>query len=232
MFSVLDSFIRLFFPVLDSSIAVKTGGCFPGDSEVKSEGSIRRMSELSVGDKVQAALPDGSLTYTDVMAFIHKENNTVYEFITIETSSGETLSLTPSHLMYVSDTPHTDHTNVQAVFASSVHPGQYVYTSQDGRLLPVRIAEVYTQRLTGVYAPLTRHGTLMVDSVSVSCYAQVESQWLTHTVLAPVRWYYDVTSWLHRGSSHNQSEDGILWYAQILHALGAIVVPKDIWYQS
>lgn len=48
----------------------------------------------------------------------------------------------------------------------------------------------------GIYAPLTREGNIVVNSVVASCYAVINDQELAHLSFAPVRWLSYFTEWL------------------------------------
>ena len=48
----------------------------------------------------------------------------------------------------------------------------------------------------GIYAPLTREGNIVVNSVVASCYAVISDQDLAHLSFAPVRWFSYMHEWL------------------------------------
>ena len=47
----------------------------------------------------------------------------------------------------------------------------------------------------GLYAPLTRQGNIVVDSVVASCYALVNNHEMAHMSFAPIRWFSYVNEW-------------------------------------
>src|SRR5688572_20875295 len=72
--------------VEDSSIAVKTGGCFPGSSTVLLEdGRHSSMSNLSTGDRVLAVDRNGAPLYATVIGFLHRDVNKLVSFLTLWT---------------------------------------------------------------------------------------------------------------------------------------------------
>ena len=70
------------------------------------------------------------------------------------------------------------------MFASSVRVGAYLLS---GRSVLTRVTAVTSRVLTGVYAPLTSTGTLLVDDIQASCYANVLSHRLAHALSLPIR---------------------------------------------
>lgn len=48
----------------------------------------------------------------------------------------------------------------------------------------------------GIYAPLTREGNIVVNSVVASCYAVINDHDLAHMSFAPVRWYSYIKEWI------------------------------------
>lgn len=48
----------------------------------------------------------------------------------------------------------------------------------------------------GIYAPLTREGNIIVNSVVASCYAVINDHDMAHMSFAPVRWFSYLKEWL------------------------------------
>ncbi|KAM3861930.1 indian hedgehog signaling molecule a [Diretmus argenteus] len=110
---------------------------------------------------------------------------------------------------------------LRTVFASEVRPGQCLLTSRgaagsEATLSAVTHVEV--RRSMGLYAPLTQHGSIVVDGVLSSCYAAIDQHHLAHWVLAPLRFFYSLM-----GPSEPQS-DGLHWYPQLLQRLGRMLL--------
>ncbi|XP_076158606.1 indian hedgehog B protein-like [Alosa pseudoharengus] len=216
----------------ENSLAAKTGGCFPGASRVTLEdGSQRLMRDLRPGDHILASTEsDGSgrLLYSPVLTFLHRDPATRKHFHVITTESGARLSLTPAHLLFASDGPcnrtrTTMGDDVRTVFASEVQPGAcvVVVTSDlqpGGGVELSRVVGVRVWEDRGVFAPLTEHGTLVVDGVLASCYAVVEHQGLAHWAFGPLR---ALLHWT--GPDWNQAS-GLHWYARALHWIGTVVL--------
>uniref|UniRef100_A0A3Q1GFL6 Hedgehog protein n=1 Tax=Acanthochromis polyacanthus TaxID=80966 RepID=A0A3Q1GFL6_9TELE len=205
----------------EHSVAAKTGGCFPGDAQVILEGgATRQMCDLLPGDRVLASSSTdgrGPLLYSPVLSFLDRQPNVTKTFYVIGTDAGLNITLTAAHLIFATDCT----AGLRTVFASEVRPGQCVFASageprSQARLSLVTFVE--EQRSTGLFAPLTQHGSIVVNGVLASCYAAVDSHHLSHWALAPLRFFYGLM-----GPSEAQS-DGLHWYPWLLQKLGKMLL--------
>uniref|UniRef100_A0A3B5QZ50 Hedgehog protein n=1 Tax=Xiphophorus maculatus TaxID=8083 RepID=A0A3B5QZ50_XIPMA len=211
----------------EHSVAAKTGGCFPGDAQVTIEGGrIKQMRDLLPGDRVLASSSTdvhAPLLYSPVVSFLDRQPNATRTSYVIGTDGGHNITLTAAHLIFVTECS-SRLTRSGTVFASEVQPGQCVFTSS-GRSKSHPSLSVVTfveeQTSTGLYAPLTQHGSIVVNSVLASCYAAVDSHYLSHWVLAPLRLIYRIT-----GHSQVQN-DGLHWYPWILQRLGKVLLGTE-----
>ncbi|KAM8855525.1 indian hedgehog B protein-like [Spinachia spinachia] len=224
----------------EHSVAAKTGGCFPGDAQViLSSGVTKRMRDLLPGDHVLASSTTdgrGPLIYSAVSSFLDYQPNVTKTFCSIGTNTGRIITLTAAHLMFVADCPgglrepttgegaedtllgpESGRAGLRTVFASEVQPGQCVLTSRGkagSRASLSVVTFVEEQGSTGVYAPLTQHGSIVVNGVLASCYAAVDDHHLAHWVLTPLRFFYSLM-----GPSEPQTH-GLHWYPRLLQRLG------------
>ncbi|XP_022596218.1 indian hedgehog B protein-like [Seriola dumerili] len=232
----------------EHSVAAKTGGCFPGDAQVILEGgATKQMRDLHPGDRVLASSTEdghGPLLYSPVLSFLDRQPNVTKIFYVIGTDAGLNITLTAAHLIFVTDCtggqrsepgweetleePHLGsiprpswEAGLRTVFASEVHPGQCVLTPQ-GKVRSQTTFSVVTsveeRRSTGLYAPLTQHGSVVVNGVLASCYAAVDNHHLAHWVLAPLRFFYSLI-----GPSEPQT-DGLHWFPLLLQKLGQMLL--------
>uniref|UniRef100_A0AAV2JZ32 Hedgehog protein n=2 Tax=Knipowitschia caucasica TaxID=637954 RepID=A0AAV2JZ32_KNICA len=211
----------------EHSVAAKTGGCFPGDALVSlADGGTKRMSDIVPGDMVLSSSADGlgPLTYSPVLSFMDRQPHTNKTFYVINTSDGASISLTAAHLIFVSDcTKHT----LRTAFASDVRAGQCVVTAQGSRgaNMSAVVSSVTQRRSSGLYAPLTEHGAIVVDHVLASCYAALNRPQLAHRALAPLRLLHGL---LPLGSG--EPGVGVHWYARLLQWLGRSLLPDRLFH--
>lgn len=202
------------------------------------------MRDLRPGERVlasSAAEGGGPLVYSPVLSFLDRRPNVTSVFYAIGTDSGHRVTLTAAHLVFLTDCawnetrgePRLDSVQeagssrdrgLRIVFASEVRPGQCLLTSggeagSRGTFSPV--TSVHVQTSTGLYAPLTERGSIVVDGVLASCYAAVDSHRLAHWALAPLRFFYSLM-----GPSGTQT-DGLHWYPWLLQRLGTTLLDSE-----
>jgi hypothetical protein len=134
------------------SVSVK---CFSevASVDVLGKGSVQ-MKNLEVGDRIFTGE-----SYQSVYAFGHRETDTKAHFLQVETDKGSSLEITGNHLMFVDG-------KSSAVRAESIKVGD----SLGGN----KVTKVGVVERTGLYAPFTTDGKLIVDGVKVSSYAPPE----------------------------------------------------------
>lgn len=157
--------------------------CFSAQSMVEVErtasGEAERvtMRDLRLGDRVRV---DGRGAFSEVIAWLHRDEHARADFIALHyTGAGNRtrrLLVTPHHLLMRHDG------NGGAQYASAA---EFI---DAGGARPQPVTSKRVRRLPGVYAPLTRAGTIVVDGVRASCYAHVPSHALAHAAMAPLRW--------------------------------------------
>jgi len=130
--------------------------CFSGNSLVeRDDGNSIRMADLQIGDKVLTQ--DGR--YEPIYSFAHLHATQWAEFVQLQTNKSTTLELTSDHMIWVSSNEYVPASLVQV-----------------GTMLSNR--EVIVQKRTvqkkGVYAPLTRSGTIVVNGILCSTYITLQ----------------------------------------------------------
>ena len=190
------------------------GGCFMPHSMVFTNDPVKPvklMAELEIGDEVLSTTSDGKLAYSPFIAFLVKVPSDETEFVTLQTEDGNILSLTPSHLIF-------RNSSSKPVFASSIKPGDYVYSldKQAPSSLQVQnVTKIGRTKVLGAYAPLTAEGTIVVDNIVASCYGVLEDHQFLHTAFAPLRLLnYLIPSMV------GQNQEGLHWYSEIMQAFG------------
>jgi hypothetical protein len=163
--------------------------CFTAYSTVELVSGARvRMDQLQVGDRVLSVDDLGQLAHSPVVAFTGVFPNRSGSAVHIEFSHQGRISLSPSHLLFVSDSAVGAPRDVQA---THVQPGMYLWSKGETLALePALVTSVTFGEETGWFTPLTASGTLMVDGVLASCHTTGPHR-LVRALYAPWQW------WLH-----------------------------------
>ncbi|GAV09860.1 hypothetical protein RvY_19332 [Ramazzottius varieornatus] len=181
------------------------------------------MKKLSVGDQVLARQADGIVVPSEVIAWIHVDNSSQALFLSIQTEDGKKLTLTPSHLLHL----QTEQGSIVSRFARDISIGDKLLTMASAWTAGQRVTNDGVSMITkadkvigieeeisvGSLAPLTRHGTILVNAVSASCYAAIDNTEMAHAAFAPLRWWTLLVGVDKKGSSDSH---GIHLYAKTL----------------
>jgi len=115
----------------------------------------------------------GQTTFETVDSFIHRRDDVTTKFIDLTTESGSRMSLTPGHMVPVVDCQAPLTTQLKA--ADTVKLGECVLANSQGKVAPSKIVGLSESTKTGIYAPLTKSGNMVVDNTVGSCYSNYES---------------------------------------------------------
>ena len=225
--------------ISESAATDKHTGCFTAQSKVVLEdGRKINMSQVMVGDMVQSVDSTGNVVYSEVLMFMDREPEERMRFITITGDDGRQVTLTPSHLIYTGKPDCGNLECMEATYAGNVQTGHSIMVTRDGVTVSMTVASISVTKHTGVFAPLTRSGNIVVDSVMASCYAVIDSQTIAHTAFAPVRWYHslvDMMRTVHLVSSVSASDStprtlstGVHWYPDMLYSLARYLMPSHL----
>jgi len=159
-------------------------GCFSSSSVVSLDtGDTVPVSQLKSGDRLKSATSDGDVVFSPFLGWLHRDDNLTATFLHIATETGNKISLTPQHLLLVASSSTDKAPGMR--FASTVRVGDYLWSG--GRSGLVRVKSVTSQLMTGVYAPLTSTGTLLVDDLLASSYAHLVNHKVAHWAFLPYR---------------------------------------------
>jgi Hint module len=170
-------------PVVDTVITTATDknpsdSCFPAAATVQLQnGSVARMDALSIGDMVKVSSDD----FSPVFMFTHKLIDTVNNFVVLSTSSGEILTVTPGHFIYINDALSA---------ASEAAVGSTLRLGTGGSTIITSVAATIS---TGLFNPQTAHGDIVVDGIVASTYTTAVDPSVAHILLAPLRAVYAFT---------------------------------------
>ncbi|KAF4688733.1 hypothetical protein FOZ60_002475 [Perkinsus olseni] len=216
--------------------------CFAGDNTVteKAKGTIR-ISELKLGDEVLSVVDD-TLVYSVVTSWLHREPEfewqpkTCIEVEALDDSGEECrpLLVSADHLVFLRDKGATAAKKIRSgdvVRRVSGNPA--LPTAHWGQVGLVRaLPDVDGRpRLTGLYAPLTKCGSMIVSGIHCSCYAPpeplVDKAWRAcgpvdvhdqcHWAVQPMHW---VPQWV----SGKLQEEGMHPYARVLSDIADTVL--------
>lgn len=204
-------------------------GCFTAASTVQTiDGKLKQMSELQIGDRVLSMDGKGNLRYSEVFMFLDRNENEWREFVKIDVDGNTSITATPSHLIYARRTATTK--MAEYTFAGHLSEGDFVLVNIDGILEPRKIINISREIHQGVYAPLTYEGSIVVSSISASCYAVIDNQNVAHYSFMPMRIYYSIKSLFI--NSTNEVPRGVHWYAEGLNKLKDIILPYKWFYKT
>lgn len=157
--------------------------CFPAEATVAmADGTMRRMDELRIGDRVAVMLPDGTRGFDEIYLFTHKDAVSTNQYIRLTLASGRELALSPRHFIPVATDAAATWDGRVVKAAEEVGMGDVVwYESADGTTASAPVTAIATEARPGLYNPLTFGGTILVDGVAASAH----SDWFLDGVLSP-----------------------------------------------
>ena len=144
-------------------------------------------------------------------------------FQTFHDSQGRKVSLTSSHLIYVKEKGFVKATNV--VVGDSLQ----IFSLKLNRLTDFFVSRVSFELKTGFIAPLTNQGTLLVNGVHASCYAEINSHYLADVAMTPLKLWYMIAELFGNGQSNKQLHNiDIVSYADLLQHISRLFLPKSV----
>lgn len=196
-----------------------------------------------MGDEVLTLDPVSGLPqFSEVLLFLDRKPSERRTFVQISTFSGRQITVTPSHLLLIMQ----EDGEVRPMFAGQVRRGTRLLVLPPGADAVVwdQVTHVDVRLETGVFAPLTSTGTIIVDEVAASCYAVVKSHLLAHVSFSPVRLFSNLRHsvlalWrgvrfleTHQTAATVAPSEGVHWYAKILYAFARVALPAHWLYND
>ncbi|CAF3748619.1 unnamed protein product [Rotaria sp. Silwood1] len=178
------------------------------------------IKNLKVGDQVLAIDYNDQIVSTDIISFLHYENNSQTFFYTFTTETGHHISLTSDHLIFIGNG-----TYIQARYVNPKLHNLYVI-GKNGHLESSSIRSIDVQLKQGYATPITQYGTLIVNNVSSSCYSSIYHHNLGHMAMAPLRLFHHAKQIFGIVNKNDMPQNGIHWYPRtlnnIVHMLGPL----------
>lgn len=165
-------------------------GCFHGEEMATTREGPKMVKDIQQGEEVLATDKNGTIIWSKVFMQFHADNEEVAKATVIKTHLGKRIVLTTDHLIFASKYCQVPLFNLARIpFAKDVQEGDCVFTvgkTTDGEqiLRLDKVISVKQQQVTGLYAPVTLEGTIIVSDVVASCYAILENHWYAHNIFA------------------------------------------------
>eukprot|EP00746_Dinoflagellata_sp_MGD_P131925 gnl/MRDRNA2_/MRDRNA2_65660_c0_seq1.p1 gnl/MRDRNA2_/MRDRNA2_65660_c0~~gnl/MRDRNA2_/MRDRNA2_65660_c0_seq1.p1 ORF type:complete len:551 (+),score=86.21 gnl/MRDRNA2_/MRDRNA2_65660_c0_seq1:29-1681(+) len=152
--------------------------CFPGNSKVETPRGVISVSELRVGDRVQAVDHRGRTFWDDVYFFGHADEHSIEQYLLIELDGPSSPKLQVSHKHFLPGClsgQRCSWADRIETYAQNFKKGDYVWiSSNSGMHMEVEqrpIQSVSSVRAKGLYNPYTLSGNLVVDGVVSSAHS-------------------------------------------------------------
>lgn len=153
--------------------------CFPADAQVvRSDGTVLAMSDLTVGTHVRT----GAMQTSTVFGFSHRELRRKFEFVRLITDDG-VLETTAGHFV---------HTSEGLLPAAKMAKGMDLIR-EDG--VKSRVKSVSTVWKTGLFAPHTLDGNIVVNGFQASTFTTAVRSTTASALLSPLRALSLVVNW-------------------------------------
>lgn len=193
--------------------------CFPSDAtvDVLNQGPVS-LSTLTIGSQVRVVNEQQQISYSPIIAFLHRDVNQHAMYRRIRTQSAQ-IELSKRHLIQHRQNGFVWSEQLKVGDEILVAPNSDKNITQWESILTIQ--EVEKQ---GLMAPLTEQGTILVNNVHASCYALANSHDVAHWALAPYRLYHRLF-----GSVETKTSQPILSYANVLlQFFKNIPIAKDL----
>jgi len=138
------------------------GACFHGDGTVLLEtGLTKRLSELSLGDRIQTSDGQGGFSFNPVTTLPHANNTERAVFLILTTETGKKVDMTSDHFIPTCG-------NKGEGMAGELVIGDCIITV-DGK---ETLSEISSAVKNGVYTAITPDKYIVVDRIVVSPYSK------------------------------------------------------------
>jgi len=206
-------------PDISNFVPAPGGGiCFTADSTVQTPSGPVRMDMLHVGQQV-LVMNDatGQAVYEPVDSFIHRREDVVATFMRLETDKGAVLKLSPEHLVPVVECG-TGQSSSQVRYAKDAQAGECLLVHNGEQIEQQQISAVSTTVNTGIYAPLTKSGNVLVNDVVASCYSKFEGYYVQNSFYRAFKLLLDVVGHVATPSAQPLDPPSMLYLFETLES--------------
>ena len=124
------------------------------------------IEQLQLGEEV-LTIQNGNLHMTIFLGWIHKEADHMERFLILKTESTQ-ITLSEKHVIFYKPKGRK---REAVTFADLVQKGDLLEVVLDGKVHWETVVDIDHETRKGIYTPLTAAGTILVDNVLASCYA-------------------------------------------------------------
>jgi len=161
--------------------------CFPGEAIAQVREGKVPVRDLKVGSEVLVSTGEGDLTYEPVLGFLHYQrgqSDVNSTFVTIVHDHG-VFRASAGHIVFVrSGSGQADKTVGDLRIGDEIYDVTVGSSIQEATVAPSKIQEVRVETTTsGMFAPLTRSGTVVIDGTLASIYASPNGMSLPHSAV-------------------------------------------------
>jgi len=150
---------------------------------------------------------------TQFLGWIHKEVDHVEHFVILNTKSAK-ITVSKKHVIFRQVEGSHDGA-MTTTFADLVTVGDVLEVIVEGQVQRERVVSIDKETKKGTFAPLTASGTILVDNVLASCYADFLFQSVADVAFYPVK----LLPWLLEDEG-SQTKDGLRLYPKLLTWFG------------
>ena len=200
--------------------------CFPKSSKIETiDKGIINISDLEYGDYVKSYdLSKNEWIYSKFIFYLHKDDNIKAEYISIKTSTNKLLKLSKYHLIAINNS-----NNIEFIYANDLKLNDILIIDNNNEINYIININIIIEY--GAYAPLLQSGTISVNNILASCYANTKWHNLVHLIFQPI---IKISSYLNVNKydlyKSNDLPDTVFWYAKLIHKSVTTLPFSDSFY--
>lgn len=145
--------------------------CFHGSGTVQTAAGPTKLSDWNGEPVLTWDSSTNKMVFSRVLYWMHRDANVEAPFLNIKLATGEQLDITGKHLIYRFVDCHRE--RPETVFAEQLAPKDCLMESS-GSLAEIK--QITIQTRTGIFAPVTETGTVIVSDVVASCFAETNHE--------------------------------------------------------